>query len=356
MGETMRAAVLHAHGGRDAIRLEEVPVPVPGPGEVRVRVHACGLNWLDVGVRRGPKFGPIPLPLIGGADIAGTVDALGPGVSGWQKGDPVVVYPLITCGLCEFCRRGEPTICPHHRIVGEHVDGGLADYTVVPAANLLPKPSGLSFVQAAALPVVAMTAWHMLFHVGQLQAGETVLVQGAGGGVASLGIQLARHAGARVMATTSTPEKMERARALGAHQVFDYRDPDWPDQVLAATQGRGVDLVQDNVGAATWAQGLRVLARGGRLVTCGSHSGARVQVEIGAIYHRQLRILGANGGTYPDLARALALVEEGAVRPVVDRALPLEQIHEGHRLLEEGRHFGKVVIWLVAPESAATRP
>lgn len=341
---TMTAAVLRQHGDRDAIQLEQVPIPEPGPGEVRLRVQACALNWLDVAVRMGPKFGAIPLPLIGGADIAGVVEALGPGVTDWQEGNEVVVYGLITCGVCEFCRQGKPTTCPKHQIIGEHIDGGLAEYTVVPAANLLPKPSNLSFIEAAALPVVCMTAWHMLISVGQLQAGEDVLILGAGGGVASVGIQLAKYAGARVLTTTSTSKKAEQARELGADEVFNYRDEDWVDSVLEATGGRGVDLVQDNVGAATWLSSLRVLARNGRLIPCGSHSGATVELEIGQIYHRQLQIRGSNGGTIQDLASALALVEKGYIRPIVDTVLPLEQIHEGHRLLEEHQHFGKVVI------------
>ena len=341
---TMPAAVLRRHGGRDAIQIEEVPVPEPGPGEVRIRVRACALNWLDVGIRQGPKFGTIPLPLIGGGDIAGVIDVLGEGVDRWHEGDEVLVYPLLTCGVCEFCRRGEPTTCPEHRIIGEHVDGGLAQYIVVPADNLLRKPTRLSFVEASALPVVAMTAWHMLIAVGKLHVGEQVLIQGAGGGVASIGIQIATYAGARVFATTSTPEKMAHAVRLGAQQAFNYRESDWVSQVIDATGGRGVDLVQDNVGASTWPHSLRSLARNGRLVVCGSHSGTTFPLEITQIYHRQLKILGSNGGTYHDLASTLALVEAGHVQPVIDTVLPLEQIHEGHRLLEEGEHFGKIVI------------
>lgn len=341
---TMTAAVLRHHGGREAIQLEQLPLPQPGPGQVRLRVRACALNWLDVGIRMGPKFGAIPLPLIGGADIAGVVDALGPGVSGWETGAEVIVYSLVTCGTCEFCRRGETPICPEHQIIGEHIDGGLAEYTVVPANNLLGKPANLSFVEAAALPVVGMTAWHMLISVGQLRAGEDVLILGAGGGVASLGIQLARYAGARVFATTSTPAKVARAKELGATKVFNYRQEDWVAGVLAATGGRGVDLVQDNVGAATWPLSLQALARNGRLVPCGSHSGTTFELDIAQIYHRQLQIRGSNGGTFQDLASVITLVEAGHIRPVVDTVLPLAQIHEGHRLLEEKEHFGKVVI------------
>lgn len=340
----MRAAVLRQHGGREAVQLETIPIPEPRYGEVRIHVAACALNWLDVGIRKGPKFGTIPLPLIGGGDIAGTIDALGDGVSNWKAGDDVLVYPLVTCGVCEFCRTGSPTVCPEHRIIGEHIDGGLAEYVVVPANNLIPKPEHLSYIEAAALPVVGMTAWHMLFSVGRLRLGEHTLILGAGGGVASMGIQLARHAGATVFATTSSVQKITRARELGAHEVFNYRDDDWVEQVLEASRGRGVDLVQDNVGAATWLNALRLLAPNGRLVTCGSHSGTTIPLDITQIYHRQLRVLGSNGGTYHDLTSVLALVGDGMVHPVIDIVLPLEKIHEGHRLLEEGEHFGKVVI------------
>ncbi|RMF78516.1 MAG: alcohol dehydrogenase [Chloroflexi bacterium] len=342
--QTMTAAVLHEHGERDVIKLEQIPVPVPGRGEVRIAVKASALNWLDVGVRRGPKFGAIDLPLIGGSDIAGVIESVGDEVHDWHVGDEVIVYPLITCGVCEFCRRGEPTTCPEHRIIGEHIDGGMAEYVVVPADNLIKKPGALSFVEAASLPVVAMTAWHMLIAVGQLRPGEIVLIPGAGGGVASIGIQIARHGGARVFATTSTPEKITKARELGASEVFNYRDADWVMQVLDATDGRGVDMVQDNVGAATWPLDLRVLARNGRLVACGSHSGTHFELDIAQIYHRQLRILGSNGGTYQDLVNAIQLAADGHIAPVIDTVLPLESIHDGHAILEDGTHFGKVVI------------
>ena len=343
---TMNAAVLRRHGEREAIQLENVPIPEPHPGEVRIKVKACALNWLDVGVRRGPKFGEIPLPLIGGGDIAGVIDTVGERVTSWQAGDRVLIYPLITCGVCEFCRRGEPTTCPEHRIIGEHINGGLAEYTIAPAANLLRIPAGLSYIEAAALPVALMTAWHMLITVGQLRPGEIALILGAGGGVASIGIQIARHAGARVLATTSAAEKMTRARELGAHDVINYQEEDWVARTMEITGGRGVDLIQDNVGAATWPLALRALARNGRLVACGSHSGTHFELDIAQIYHRQLQIRGSNGGTIHDLMSALALVAAGCIRPVVDTVLPLDKIHEGHRILEAGEHFGKVVIEL----------
>ncbi|MDQ7027145.1 MAG: zinc-binding dehydrogenase [Anaerolineae bacterium] len=345
---TMRAAILREHGGREQVKLEKIPIPEPQSGEVRIRVHACALNWLDVGVRKGSKFGSIPLPIITGSDIAGVVDKLGDDVSGWQVGDDVTVYPLVTCGVCEFCRQGDVMVCPQHQIIGEHMNGGLAEYVIVPARTLIHKPENLSFAETAALPVVTMTAWHMLIEIGKLRPNETVLIPGAGGGVASIGIQIARHAGARVIATTSTPEKMQKARDFGAHHVFNYRDDDWVQRVLDVTEGRGVDMVQDNVGAATWSYTLETLARNGRLVVCGSHSGTTFELSIPQIYHRQLRILGSNGGTYNGLRVALSLFNQGILRPVVDSILPLDEIHEGHRILEEHDHYGKVVIQMVS--------
>ena len=306
---SMTAALFHEHGERDVLRLETVPIPQPGSGEVRIKVQACALNWLDVGIRRGPQFGAVPLPLTTGVDVCGVIDALGEGVSGWAAGDAVTLYSLVTCGVCEHCRAGDVTICPQHEIIGEHRNGGLAEYMLAPARNLIAKPARLSAVEVAALPVVAMTAWHMLITVARLQAGETVFIPGAGGGVASMGIQIAKHAGARVIASTSSAAKMEKARELGAQHVVNYRDEDWIEQVIAITGGRGVDVAQDLVGAQTWASSLRTLARGGRMVVCGSHSGREFPLHIPQIYHRQLSILGANGGTYNELCKALRLGE-----------------------------------------------
>ena len=344
MPETMRAVRFHEHGDRDVLRLEHVPIPQPDPDEVRIKVHACALNWLDVGIRRGPQFGALPLPLTTGVDTSGIIDAVGSNVTGWCPGDEVTLYSLVTCGDCEYCRAGDVTVCPEHQIIGEHTDGGLAEYMLAPARNLIAKPKNLTHVEVAALPVVVMTAWHMLITVARLKAGETVFIPGAGGGVASMGIQIAKHSGATVIASTSSAEKMAKARELGADHVVNYRDADWVEQVLAATGGRGVDVAQDLVGALTWSDSLRTLARHGRLVVCGSHSGKQFNLNIPQIYHWQLSILGSNGGTYNELRTGLALADQGVLRPVIDRVLPLSEIREGHRILEEHDHFGKVVM------------
>ena len=319
MTDSMLAARFHEHGDRSVIRVERVPVPQPASHEVRIAVHACALNWLDVGIRRGPQFGAVPMPLTTGVDVSGVIDAVGAEVVAWRAGDAVTTYSLITCGVCEHCRAGDVTVCPQHKIIGEHMNGGLADYVVVPARNLIAKPANLTHIEVAALPVVSMTAWHMLITVARLQAGETVFIPGAGGGVASMGIQIAKHAGATVIASTSTPEKMKRARAFGADYVVNYLEADWVEQVIAKTGGRGVDVAQDLVGAATWADSLRTLARNGRLVVCGSHSGRNFDLSIPQIYHRQLSILGSNGGTFNELRACLELANQGVLKPVAGR-------------------------------------
>ena len=344
----MLTARFHEHGDRDVLRLESMPIPRPAADQVRIKVHACALNWLDVGIRRGPQFGAVPLPLTTGVDVSGVVDALGADVSGWNIGDEVTLYSLVTCGACEHCRAGDVMVCPHHQIIGEHMNGGLAEYMLAPARNLIAKPQNLTHVEVAALPVVSKTAWHMLITIAQLRAGETVFIPGAGGGVASMGIQIAKYAGATVIASTSSSEKMAKARELGADQVVNYRDADWVEQVIGLTSGRGVDVAQDLVGALTWADSLRTLARNGRMVVCGSHSGRQFDLSIPQIYHRQLSILGSNGGTYNELCSALKLADQGVLRPVIDRVLPLRDIREGHRILEEHDHFGKVVMQVAA--------
>ena len=233
----MLAAVIHEHGDRDVVRLEQVPIPQPAVGEVRLKVHACALKLAGRGHSQGTPVRRNPLPMTTGVDISGEVDAIGADVSGWLAGDEVTVYSLVTCGDCEFCRGGDLTVLPTASDYRRAYQRGLAEYVIVPARNLIPKPKNLNHIEVAALPVVAGTAWHMLVTVASLQAGETVFIPGAGGGVASLGIQIAKHAGARVIASTSTADKSRKARELGADHVVDYHDENWVEQVIDATKG-----------------------------------------------------------------------------------------------------------------------
>jgi NADPH:quinone reductase-like Zn-dependent oxidoreductase len=342
---TMRAALFHEHGGPEVLRVAEVPVPQPGPGEALVAVAACALNHLDLWVRRGgPAFERLPKPHVGGADVAGTVVALGEGVTGWAPGARVVLDPGLTKAEDEWTRRGEDSVSPGYEILGEERWGGLAEYIAIPARNLVGMPDEYPFEPAAAAPLVYLTAWRMLVHRAALGTGETVAIVGAGGGVNSAAIQIARLVGATVFAITSTPEKMEKARALGADHVVNYRAEDWSKAVFHLTAKRGVDVVVDNVGKATLMASVRALARGGRLVVVGNTSGPLAELDLRYLFRKQISLIGSTMGSHQDFERVMGLVFGGQLRPVVDRVLPLEQIGEAHAVLERGEQFGKVVL------------
>jgi len=341
----MKAVIIEQHGEPDDVKLAEVPTPEPGPGEVRIRVKATALNHLDLWVLRGIPGIPPSFPHVSGCDVAGTVDTLGPGVSGWEPGDRVLVNPTLSCGECEYCAHGKDNMCVRFGILGEHRWGGMAEYVVVPARNVHPIPDHLSFEEAAAIPLVFSTAWQMLISEAKIQPGELVLVLGAGGGVNSAAIQIAKAAGCQVWATTSTQEKVERALALGADWVVNYReDPEWSKTIWRQTNKRGVDVVVDNVGQATWNSSLRLLGRGGRLVTVGATTGPVAETDIRYIFWRHLKILGSTMCTRGGFLDMMRLVEQGVLKPVVDRVLPLEQASEALKILARGEQFGKIVL------------
>lgn len=341
---TVRAAVFHEHGGPEVLRIEEVERPAPGDGEALVRVEAAALNHLDLWVRRGlPE--PIPLPHVGGADVAGEVVELGPGAdaAGIEVGARVVVDPSLGCGRCEWCVRGDQSLCASFRILGEQVHGGFAEYVVVPAANLMRVPDGYDIVRAAAAPLVFVTAWRGLVTRAGIRPGERVLVTGASGGVATAAVQIARLAGARVYAVT-TAENVARVRALGAHVVVDRESADFSREIWLETGKRGVDVVFDSVGAATWERSLRVLARGGRLVTYGATTGPVGETRIPLVFWKQLQILGTTMGSRAEFRTVMELVFAGHLQPVVDVVWPLERIREAHERMEKGEQFGKIVL------------
>lgn len=329
----MKAVRFHELGGPEVLRLEEVPVPEPGPGQVRIAVRAAALNHLDLWVRRGLPI-RIEMPHVGGSDVAGLVDALGAGVAGWSLGDRVVVHPLLPPARAG----GEP------RILGEHLNGGFQEALVVDAANLRRVPEALSFEQAAALPVAFVTAWQMLVGRAGLQAGETVLVQGAGSGVGTAAVQIGRLLGARVIAATSSRVKQEGVRALGAHDVIDYREENIYRRVLALTGGRGADVVFEHVGPATFEASVLSAARGGRIVVCGATTGRTARLPLPFLFARELSVLGVTLGPIEVLDRVLAHAADGRLVPVIDRVLALEACREAQEWLEGGRHFGKVVL------------
>lgn len=340
--KTMRAALFHEHGGPEVVRIEEVPVPEPGPGEVRVAVRAAGLNHLDLWVRRGIPI-ETTIPHIGGSDLAGVVDAVGEGVE-WAPGTRVVADPSLHYGWYDPPARGSRDRGAPLRLIGEHTDGGFAEYCVVPGENLMEVPEGVPFETAAAAALVFVTAWHGLHARAQVRPGERVLVTGASGGVATAAIQIARHAGASVLAVTSGPENVARVRALGADHVYDRLAEDWVAGVRRDTEGAGADVILDSVGGPLWSGMVRSLGVMGRLVSYGATAAPKVEVDLRHVFWKQLSFLGSTMGTPQEFRTVMGLVLSGRLQPVIHAVLPLEEAREAHELLEAGRVFGKVVL------------
>ncbi len=342
----MRAVHLVEHGGPEALRLVDVPVPQPGPGEVRVKVAAVSLNHLDVWVRRGMPGVEIHMPHVPGCDGTGVVDALGPGVDSMSVGQKVVLEPGFTDADGPEVEAGLDHLAPDYRIRGEHGAGFAAEFVCLPARYLTPLPEGVDIVRAAAVPLVFLTAWGMLHTRADLKSGETVLILGAASGVGSAGIQIAKAAGARVIATAGSEEKRALGAALGADEVLDHRDPEWPKRVKVLTEGRGCDVVFEHIGPATWSGAMRVLARRGRLVTCGGTTGPKVEVTLPHLFMKNQSVLGSTRGPRAALPEILQRVAGGSFRPVVDRVLTIDEIQEAHRLLEGRQVCGKLVLTL----------
>lgn len=340
----MRAAIFDEHGGPEVVTIREVETPEPDAGEVRIRVGASGMNHLDLWVRRGLPI-ETTMPHIGGSDIAGTVDAVGADVTGWEPGDRVIANPSLWCGECEWCRAGEESLCDDYRILGEHTQGGFAEYATVPAANLYRILDDVRFETAAAAPLVYVTAWRGLVSRGRVREGSSVLVTGASGGVGTAAIRIAKHLGATVHAVTSTPW-VERVRELGADAVYDRTDPDidWGKAIWKATGKRGVDVVLDSVGAATFTQNVRTLAKGGRMVVYGATTGPKGEVDIRLLFWRQLEILGTTMSNQDEFRSVMDLIFHGPLDPVVDVAWPLDRAREAHERLESGEAFGSIVL------------
>lgn len=340
----MRAVRLHRHGGPEVLVYEDAPDPAVGPTDVLVRVRAASLNHIDLWVRAGLPNLRLQFPHILGADVAGVVAGVGDRATGVRVGDEVVLAPGISCGQCPACAAGEDTLCPSYRVLGEHVPGGYADDVAVPLVNVLPKPARLSFEDAAAVPLVYLTAWNMLVTHARIRYGDTVLIWGAGSGVGSAAIQIARLFAARVIATAGAAWKLERARALGADEVINHAEQNVYDEVRRMTDRRGVDVVFDHIGTATWETSLRLLARGGRLATCGATTGPEATTDIRYIFGRQLSIYGTWLGTKREMYEVMRLIDAGRLHPVVHAVLPLADAAEAHRMMERREQFGKIVL------------
>jgi NADPH:quinone reductase-like Zn-dependent oxidoreductase len=340
----MKALAFHEHGGLDRLRYQDVPDPAIGPADVLVRVRACALNHLDLFVREGLPGFRLPLPFWTGCDIAGEVAQVGAEVREVAVGDRVAVNPNLHCGRCEFCQKGEQSLCVTYGILGEHVHGGLAEYVKVAGDKTLTLPAHVKYEDAAAFILVNMTAWRMLVTQARLRAGEDLLVIGVGGGVSSTAVQIGKLCGARVWVTSSSDDKLARARELGADECINHAREDWARVVWEKTGKRGVDVVLENVGAATWKGSLRALAKGGRLVTCGATSGPIGETDIRVVFWKQVSIIGSTMSSNAEFHDVMRELFRGRLRAIVDAVMPLGEGVDAQRRLAEGKQFGKIVL------------
>ena len=340
----MKAVIFRRHGGPEVLEYADVPDPSLAPGHVLVRVKACALNHLDHWVRQGITAYRILLPHISGADVAGIVEQVAPDVTTLRAGQAVLLTPGLRCGRCARCRADEDTCCPSYGIRGAANDGGYAELTAARAEDVLPLPPGMSMEEAAALPLVFLTAWHMLVTRARLRAGETVLIHAAGSGVGHAAVQIAKHLGAVVYATVGSDAKAAKAKILGADEVINYRQVSFEERIKALTEGQGVQVVFEHIGPETWEGSLKSLARGGRLVTCGATSGPTAPLDLRYVFSRQLSLLGSTMGTRRELLEIILLFAAKHLRPVVDTVFPLAEAQRAQERMLSRDVFGKLVL------------
>jgi NADPH:quinone reductase-like Zn-dependent oxidoreductase len=340
----MKAIFYKQHGGAEKLQYGDRPVPVPKPGEVLVRLKAAALNHLDIWVRNGLPGLTVPMPHIPGSDGAGVVEKTAKDVKGVDVGARVMLAPGVSCGKCDACESGEDQLCPHFDILGQARDGTYAEYVAVPAENLVPIPEGIDFVQAAAFPLVFLTAWRMVVSLAQVRSGETVLVHAGGSGVGTAAIQVAKLWGAEVFTTVGDDAKTARVKALGADHVINYQKKDFLHEVRQLTDKRGVDVVVEHVGPAVFEKSLLALARGGRLVTCGATTGRQAPLDLRLFYSRHLRVIGTRLGPKRDLLEAARFFAAGKLKPVLDRTFPLRLAAQAQAHMESRKLVGKIVL------------
>ena len=345
-GEALLKAILFdQHGDHEVLRYDEFPAPEPGAGEVQVQLRAAALNRLDLWVREGWPGLKLEYPHISGADGAGKVSALGEGVKSLEVGDRVVINANLGCGDCAFCLAGKDNMCQEWHLLGETIRGTLAQSVVVPARNLLHLPDEIEFAAAAASGLVFQTAWHSLISRGNLKAGESVLVIGASGGVASASVQIAKLAGAKVFVVGSNAEKLRLAESLGADVLIDRsKEDDWSKAVYLASGREGVDVVVDNVGAGTMPLSLRTAKKGGRILTVGNTGGPKFEIDNRFIFAKHLSIIGTTMGTHEDFRTVMNLIFQGSLMPVIDSHYPLKETPEAQKRLETGAQLGKIIL------------
>ena len=341
----MKAIRIHEHGGVENLRYEEAPEPkLMAPTDVIIKLKAAAVNRSDLCIRRGLKGTGVTLPHILGCDGAGFVTQVGELVSPIREGDAVCLYPANGCGRCELCRTDREFMCIQLRVLGEHENGTYAEYVRLPAGNCFPIPAGLSFDEAAAFPLVYIAVWRMLVTHAELKPGEHVLILGIGGGVATAALQVAVQLGTHIIVTSSSDDKLATAKTLGADYGINYRNTDFSTEVRRVTGKRGVDVAVNCIGGDSWARSLASLAKGGRLVSCGAVAGPSPQTDIRRIFWNHLRVFGSTLGTRGEFKQVLNFMETSQIKPVIDQVLPLKEASFGHRRLEEGKQFGKIVL------------
>ncbi|MGB2869636.1 MAG: zinc-binding dehydrogenase [Bacteroidota bacterium] len=340
----MKCVRIYEHGGIDKLIYETRPEPSIGAGDVLVNVKATSLNHIDLWIRNGLPGVKIALPMIPGVDAAGIVAAKGELVSHVNVGDRVVVAQGISCGHCMHCLNGNDNLCKDYVLIGEHRDGADAEFLAVPGKNVICLSDTISFESAAAAALVFLTTWQMLVDKACVKPGDDVLVVGVSSGVGSAALQIAKLFGARVIATTSSDEKAAKAHQLGADEVIDYNRQNVLNEVRRLTGKKGVEVVIDHVGKSVWDQNIKCLTKGGRLVTCGATSGHEAVTDLRYVFYKQLQIIGSTMGRKGDLITIFKFLEQGKLKPVIDTVLPLKDVREAHRLLEEGKQFGKIVM------------
>jgi NADPH:quinone reductase-like Zn-dependent oxidoreductase len=338
----MKAIRFHQFGGPEVLKYEDVPEPAPGEDRVLVRVRACALNHLDLWIRKG--LPGVKLPHINGSDIAGEVAQVGSSVNDLAPGTRVLLSPMVFCNHCQFCVAGQQNLCRQFSVLGSYVDGGNAEYIAVPRVNVIPIPDRLRFEEAASVPLVFVTAWHMLVTRAQIRPGQTVLVLGGSSGVGIAAIQIAKFFHATVIATAGDEHKLEKARELGADYTINHYQLKISDEVRRITAKAGVDIVFEHVGQATWSESIKSLRHAGTLVTCGATTGYEASVDLRVLFAKQLSLLGSYMGTMGELYAVLNHVFSGALKPVVDRTFPLHDAAEAHEYLQSSKMFGKVVL------------
>ena len=345
----MLAVTIRSNGGPEALRVEDMPRPtLAGPDDVVVSLKAAALNHLDLFVLRGLPASAPPFPHVMGADGAGVVEAVGSRVTRVKPGDRVLLNPGVSCQACEFCLAGEQSLCATYRLLGEHLPGTFAEAVRVPQWNVAPVPEGVSWTDAAAFPLVHLTAWRMLATRAAVRPGETVLIWGIGGGVALAALGIAKLLGASTIVTSSSDAKLERARALGADVALNHATSDVPKELRRLLGGRGVNVVVDSVGEATWEKSLRALAPGGRLVTCGGTSGPKVVTDVRRMFWYHYTLMGSTMGNAREFGEIVRLLGRGTLQPVVDGVTPLKEARRAFERLATGEHFGKLVLEIAA--------